>query len=123
MKVHRGPTIEEAEMCRLVAAGAEVEITCVQAPDLDARNRGEWHVTVWHDGEALALFGYRAERRTFVRFEGICAYCAHTLQLAEVRVPFIDGATTRGMFHRAHAVAENGNDQADRMSREQVENP
>ena len=101
MKVRSFPLVQEAELRALVAGGAEVEIVCLQEAQKDARSRGEWIILV-HRSEAdrLVLVSSRSKHRIFFRFEGLCAYAAHTLELGEVRLPILEGHTCRGMYHR-----------------------
>lgn len=101
VKLRAFPVVQEAELRQLIMAGAEVEIVCVKEADKEARSRGEWYITVHHEGEALVLIGFRPKHRVFVRFEGLGTYCDHTLELGEVRIPLVAGRSTRGMYHRS----------------------
>lgn len=103
MNIRSFPIVQEAELRQLVAAGAEVEIACLREADRTKRSRGEWLLMVHGpDHEPLVLVSSLSKHRIFYRFEGICAYCAHTLDLGEVRVPVVEGGTARGMYHRSH---------------------
>ncbi len=105
VKIRSFPIVHEGELRQMVAAGAEIEILCIEEADKDNRNRGGWVITVHHDDEPLVLVGFRAKHRIFKRFEGLCGYCAHTLGLGEIRVPIREGHTARGMYHRDHMPA------------------
>lgn len=101
MKTKSFPLVQEAELRALVAGGAEVEIVCLQEADKDARSRGEWIILVHRsETDRLVLVSSRSKHRIFYRFEGLCAYGAHTLDLGEVRIPILEGHTCRGMYHR-----------------------
>ena len=101
MKVRSFPLVQEAELRALIAEGAEVEIVCLHEADKEARNRGEWIILVHRgEGERLVLVSSRSKHRIFLRFEGLCAYAAHTLELSEIHIPMREGESCRGMYHR-----------------------
>lgn len=102
MRIRTLPILQEAELRQLVTRGAEVELVCLKAPDKHERSRGEWVLMVhWQDQDPLVLVSVKSRHRIFYRFEGLCAYCAHTLELAEVRVPLQADRSCRGMYHHS----------------------
>ena len=101
VKARSFPLVQEAELRSLIAGGAEIEIVCLEEADKDARNRGEWIILVHRaQGERLVLVSSRSKHRIFLRFEGLCAYAAHTLELGEICIPMREGQSCRGMYHR-----------------------
>lgn len=101
MKVRSFPLVQEAELRALIGGGAEIEIVCLQEADKEARNRGQWIILVHRsESDRLVLVSSRSKHRIFLRFEGLCAYLAHTLELGEIRIPVLEGRSCRGMYHR-----------------------
>lgn len=96
------PLVQEAELCRLIGGGVEIEILCVEAPNAADLSRGQWlFLARLSEDVRLVLATKHSKHRAFYRFAGLGAYAAHTLGLGHVAVPLLEGQSQRGMYHRS----------------------
>lgn len=96
------PLVQEAELCRLVQDGVEIELLCVEAPDAIAVGRGKWlFLARMSEDVRLVLATKHSKHRYFYRFAGLAGYAADKLELGHVAVPFLEGHSERGMYHRS----------------------
>jgi hypothetical protein len=95
------PIAPESELRRLINGGAEVEILCTKAPDPASYTKGEWlYLVRWGEDAQLVLCNSKRELRYFHRVTGVATYGGHTLELAQVSIPFVEGQFCAGMYHR-----------------------
>lgn len=102
MNIRSFPLVQEAELCRLIQGGVEIEILCVEAPEASALSRGKWlFLARMSEDVWMVLATKHSKHRYFYRFAGLGAYAAHTLELGHVAVPLLEGRSERGMYHRS----------------------
>lgn len=102
MNIRAYPLVQEAELCRLVQDGVEIELLCIEAPDASALSRGKWlFLARMSEDVRLVLATKHSKHRYFYRFAGLGAYAAHTLELGHIAVPLLEGHSERGMYHRS----------------------
>ncbi len=102
MNIRSFPLVQEAELCRLIQGGVEIELLCVEAPDASALSRGKWLFLAYLSEDVrMVLATKRSQHRYFYRFAGVGAFAAHTLELGHVAVPLLEGHSERGMYHRS----------------------
>lgn len=95
------PLVQEAELCRLIQGGVEIELLCVEAPNAADLSRGKWLFLARMSEEVrMVLATKHSKHRYFYRFAGLGAYAAHTLELGRLSVPLLEGHSERGMYYR-----------------------
>lgn len=102
MNIRSFPLVQEAELCRLIQGGVEVELLCLEAPDANELSRGKWlFLARISEDVRMVLATKHSKHRYFYRFAGLGAYAAQTLELGHIAVPVLDGHSERGMYHRS----------------------